>query len=378
MPLPELTNISFAVLAKELDSLLKDSYFSRMQQIEEGLFKLKFHTKEGSVAILCNKQGMWVTSHSLQAVHNPKQFVKGIDSELCNKRVSLVRQHGLDRIIEVCFSEHFLIFEFFHDGNIILTNKDYGILTCQRKEEWKDRKIAVGEKYLFPSSKGNSPLEINLIDFKKIFSTDRGAASSLIGAVNIAPAIAEELFERIGFDKAEAGKKIPEKKLDDLFSEMKKIYSLECPVVPSIKNNQIIPFEIKGSEKIGKDLMEAIGACYYSGGVSADAHPAATTRKTETIAQKNRARLVGSLKKQDEAGEKLVKDAEENKKKAEFIYENYAIISEILQAVKTAADKKYGKKEIMEKFSKAAVLGNKGAIAVKEIDLKEKKVVVEL
>ena len=61
--------------------------------------------------------------------------------------------------------------------------------------------------------------------------------------------------------------------------------------------------------------------------------------------------------------------AEEESKKAELIYNNYQLVNEILSEIKKARDK-YSWSEIKEKL--------KGHKIIKEVDAKEKKIVVEL
>ena len=59
----------------------------------------------------------------------------------------------------------------------------------------------------------------------------------------------------------------------------------------------------------------------------------------------------------------------ENRKKGEIIYNNYQMIKDILDEINKAS-KKYSWKEIKEKL--------KGHKVVKDVDVKEKKVVIEV
>jgi len=67
---------------------------------------------------------------------------------------------------------------------------------------------------------------------------------------------------------------------------------------------------------------------------------------------------------------KGLEDAEkENKRKAEIIYEKYSLIKEVIEQIKQAR-KRYSWQEIKEKL--------KGHKLIKEINEKEKKIILEL
>ena len=61
-----------------------------------------------------------------------------------------------------------LIFEFFAKSNIILTDKEFKIITSKQKEEWKDRTIKKFEIYKFPEGK-----DITQINEKDIIENEK-------------------------------------------------------------------------------------------------------------------------------------------------------------------------------------------------------------
>ncbi|MDO8647375.1 MAG: NFACT family protein [Candidatus Diapherotrites archaeon] len=98
----------------------------------------------------------------------------------------------------------------------------------------------------------------------------------------------------------------------------------------------------------------------------------------ESQSEKKRAKLLHSIKEQEKAKEKFQNEILENQKKAELIYANAQEIEELLNAIKKGKAKELPEKEIEAKIIDAGKKGNLGARLVKEISLKEKKIVLRL
>ena len=94
-----------------------------------------------------------------------------------------------------------------------------------------------------------------------------------------------------------------------------------------------------------------------------------TTKKKESPYIKKITELKWIMGEQEDTLNSLKSKEEENRKKAELIYNNYKLINEILEEINKAS-KKYSWKEIKEKL--------KGHKVVKDVDVKEKRVVVDI
>lgn len=369
----QLTNLAFSKLVLELKPKLENAFMNKVQQLDEESFKFKLHTKEGSLSLISNKNALWLSSYKFQAFPSPGYFAKKLDSALYNKKIISISQHGSDRILVFEFSENRLIFEFFHDSNIILTGRENEIIACLRKEEWADRRLAAKEKYIFPKSKGDSPLEIDFASFEQIFRDEGKAIISLINSVNIAPLIAEEIFERHSIGRNEEAKSLGEKQLKLIFEEMQKIYSLQDAEGVYLKKSHLLPFAANGSEKLPQASINDALDENLSKLIAKDKENVAEAKNLDEIG-----RIEASIKRQHSARIELGKKAEDNRRKGELIYENYSALEELSTAVEKALEKKYAKKEILQKLKEASSKGSRSASLLQEIDLKEKKITVEL
>jgi len=76
-----------------------------------------------------------------------------LKKELENKKILNVSSIKGERILKIEFEDLFLFIELFHNGNLILTDKNFKILYCLEEVEFKDRKIKLNETYFFPPKK---------------------------------------------------------------------------------------------------------------------------------------------------------------------------------------------------------------------------------
>ena len=289
----EIDSITIAWLVQELAPKLEGSFVNKIQELEKNYLKIKLHSKEGSLDLIISPQALWVSSYKLQALQNPKGFAGFLKKHLYNKRVLKAWQKGLDRVAVLEFEKHYLVCEFFDDGNVILCDKEWKILQPFHRGEWKDRKLAKGEAYKFPQ---------NLTEQKM-----------------------KELEKRLEREKKPGGLM---EGIDELLST-----------------------------KLGKNAEEA---------------------KQESNTERKKAKLSYSLKEQEKARERFLEESENSREKAELLYQYSAEVQELLAAIKEGKAKGFSEKEIESKILEAKKQGKQGARLVKEIKLKEKKLVLEI
>jgi len=178
----------------------------------------------------------------------------------------------------------------------------------------------------------------------------------------------EELCMRSGIDKNK--KDIDEKELKVLFSEIQKLRKEKISpgiILKDGKRIDISPINMKSfadydiekyktfSEALGKVLTERVQD------VQKERHEEKLTRETRRIKK--------IISEQEETIKRLKKSIKENKRKGELTFERYSEVNEVLTELNKAKEK-YSWKEIKKKL--------KGHKTIKEINEKEKKVVVEL
>ena len=110
----------------------------------------------------------------------PSQFSITLRKYLRTKKLVEIRQCGIDRVVDLCFrggdSDNHLILELYASGNLILTDKDYVIITLLRSHKFDENvKCAIKEKYPFTHAanmqiKPFSELGVTLPSLKELYA----------------------------------------------------------------------------------------------------------------------------------------------------------------------------------------------------------------
>lgn len=98
-----------------------------------------------------------LTEFSRPTPQTPSNFVVKLRKHLKSRRLSSIKQVGVDRVLVLNFSDgmYYLVLEFFSAGNIVLLDHERRIMALQRlvEEKGNNDRYAVGEQYnLFDTS----------------------------------------------------------------------------------------------------------------------------------------------------------------------------------------------------------------------------------
>ncbi len=370
----QIPNISLAYHVSETKPVIEGAILRKVQELENGWLKLKLQTRQGTKDLIAAKDAVFFTSYSMPAKQTTSGYGAFLKKKLANKKIQSFKQKGFDRILVVEFESHFLVFELFAKGNIVLTDKNMQIVSAYRKEQWKDRAIKKGSEYRFPSSKGISPAET---DFKKLSKILEKSSSDLVRTIvkeiNIAPAFAEEACSLAGLKKTKAAKESKPGEIKALAAAIKELYGVtpekSSPLIVEKEGQKLLlPFPLKtaqGQETGFKTLNQAIDQAY-----SKQFSQKKNAPEQEAF-KKRQAELQKAMEKQKQALESLNQKKEQNSEKAKAVYRNYTALFELFQSIKEEQSQKTPEKEIMYKMKKRFPF-------LKSLDLKNRKIVVSL
>jgi predicted ribosome quality control (RQC) complex YloA/Tae2 family protein len=333
----EITSNVFYYLCKELEKELCLGYINNIQNIDYDTIKIKIHRKR-TKQLIVRKEILYISNYDLKVMTKSTEFVRFLKKKLYNQRIQEIKQHNNNKVVYFTLDDYFLIFEFFSNSNIILTNKEFVVVSAKRYERWKDRNIIRHEKYSFPKCGVVFDIkeDLNLKDTKEIIKY-------FVNNYNIAPFYIKDILK----DSKDIGK------------DIKKLFEFKS--VDVIDNNNL--FVVKESKE-NKDISEVFDKLFVNDYLENKDENQQQTKKQTKI------KLV--LEKQDEK----LKDFEEKikvlKKEAETIYLHFNIIDEINKQINAAIAKKIPKKEIQETINKF-FKSKDSNLKIKEIDLKNKK-----
>jgi len=321
-----------------------------------------------------------------------KKFVDGAPSEFCmllrknleGKFLDSIVQLEPERILKFSFKtkneERNLYLEFFGKGNVILCNENDIIIDCLIHHKFKNRTMFPKESYKYPS------MEHNLFDIKKDQLSDLLKNSkkdkiviSFATELGLGGVYSEEVCLLSNIDKSTVPKKINNTNILKIINSIKEIINKKF-------NPKIIYKDTRtssGTNSVGKEAIDVVPidlelykdnekkefSSYSEALEEYFTHELKLARKKDSPYAKKIKELKWIIGEQEATLKSLKVKETESREKGELIYNNYQLIKEILDEINKAS-KKYSWREIKEKL--------KGHKIIKDVDVKEKSVVVEI
>jgi len=365
-------------LIKELQSLiLKNQKFltnSKVDQIyhpskKELVIQLYIPSKGKKILKIIAPKIFFLTEIKPQTTE-PSQFCLFLRKHLLNSRLTSLKQLQFERIVQFDFQTkdqtHSLIIELFSTGNIILL-KNNQILVAAEYQKWKQRTIAPKQIYSYPKKEFNF-LELKEKDLKTLLKTTNkeNLVKCLAIELGLGGLFAEESCLLSKINKNKKPNQITDQEIASLIKTFNILKTKKISPQIVYKNNEIIdmiPFKLEFYKNLKQKSFKTYNQLldfYFS--------------REITIIQKQKFKLQLEkiqkiITKQKSDISTLEKSIKENKKKAEFVYQNYNLIKDIIEQINKAT-KKYTWKEIKEKL--------KGHKIIKQINPKEKTIVLKL
>jgi predicted ribosome quality control (RQC) complex YloA/Tae2 family protein len=357
-----LSNLALKHLVEEIQPLT-NGFVNKVQTLENNWIKMKVHTKEGGKDLVFMPSAIFLTEYSIPAKMSPGGYSALLKKYLFNQRVESIEQLGVDRIIVFSFPNNYLVAELFAKGNLILTDKKYKIIKAMKKEEWKDRKLEIGEEYKFPTSKGMNPLTGDKSEFLESFlSNPKTSFGACIDLLNVSPVILERIFTQLSFDKMRNASDFSKNEAEKIFNKIKEEYSLPESKVSLIN-------KILYSTEVGipaEASFATINSALNELLVKQIGRP-----KEESKIEKKQDKFELTLSEKEKQIITCEKEEKVFKETGDLIYLNYNLVSEVIHAVKKGSEKGLNAKEIKEKINHVKNI-------VDRVDLKNKKVEINL
>ena len=369
----QLSSIDLNYIAKELE-ILKDSRIDKIYQPEKNLMIFGLYKASAGKKILKLDIGKSVCiSEEKEEYPEILGFGQFLRKHLDGYFLADIVQLRPERILKFTFKtkedgKHLYI-EFIGKGNAILCNEHDIILNALEHHDFSTRSIRPKLKYTYPIMNVNL-FEVNdkaLIDLLKN-SKKESLVISLATELGLGGLYSEEICLLSSIDKNINPKNINEKQIHSIISSIKKITNAKITAMAVFDENgnviDVTPFDMKFyyDKKYKKQEFKAFNEAavfFYS----------QFKELQESAADKKIKELQRIAETQRQTIDQLRKEEHELRQKGGAIYQNYQLIKEVLDELNKAS-KKYSWKEIKEKL--------KGHNTIKEINEKERKVLVEI
>lgn len=367
----ELSSVDVHYIVKELQLLAGSRLQNIYQPDKEHLILQLFKT--GSEKTFLNiKSGLIFTANvkDKQPIR-PSNFCAQLRNTLENGKLQIIKQISGERIIEFSITVHdktfLLIAELFGKNNIILLNDKNLILAVSHIELMSSRSVKQGAQYLLPSKRDNIE-SISLKEFSTIISNSSIPISKLLAtAFGLGGTYAKEICLRTNIDF----KAVQIKNFEEIFLSCKSLFSQVIDARIILEDNNILaitPFSLKIFEDKHFEKFSTFSEAIATASLKIEVQQ----QSTEFLQDKSAVKIE-RLKNNIADQEHRILEFEKKHNDAQFIgnliYEKYSDFNHLLKSSQKLAEEK-GWNAVKE-----ALLKNK---RIKNVDLKEKKVIIEI
>jgi len=380
----QISSLDLYFLTLEFKQKLENSRIETFYY-EKGIFYIRLYTKKDANMYLTNKVSKYIyMTKEKDDMSEPKNFVQYLRKYLKNAYIKTINQVENERIIklELEYKEpenkeikiYYLILELFANGNVILVDKDYTILNSLEKKKFKDRTVMVKDTYELPPQK-----ELNLFNpkpellEKELKESDLSIVKFLAIKFGIGGKFAEEICELSKIDKNLNANELKKEQIKDITENLSKITESKLQAYNILDENDkiidFIPFEftsIKNKKIQTASFNEAIKNYYES-------EQEETFDQKEKEYEKELAKLVNRLKKQESQKDEILIDYEKLNGIGNKIYDNYALLEELLNQINTAS-----KEKGWEHVQKTIKENPKLKKLIKTLNYKNNEIILEL
>ena len=367
----QISAIDLHYMAEELQAL-KDSRIDRIYQPETNLLVFSLYkTNKGKKLLRVEIGKALFIAEEKEQYEEILGFGQLLRKHLDGYFLTDIEQLKPERIIKITFKAKeetkYLYLEFFGKGNAILCDEHNVIINALEHHEFRERVVKPKLKYVYPMMNYNM-FDLKENDLSNLFKNSKkdSLVTSLATELGLGGLYSEEVTLLSNTDKKQNPKNIDEKQIHLLLNSIKKIINqkINAKAVFDENNNviDVAPFDLKYYEKHKKQefetFSEALGYFYSQFREMKESASDMKIRELQRIIESQKLTIEG-----------LRKEEHELRQKGELIYHNYQLIKEVLDEINKAS-KKYSWKEIKEKL--------KGHKIVKEVNEKDRKVVVEI
>jgi predicted ribosome quality control (RQC) complex YloA/Tae2 family protein len=309
---------------------------------------------------------VYLASQKPEIPEKPSNFCAYLRKYIGGAKIREIRQRSFERIIEIVLEikekKYILIAELFDKCNVILCDENYMILRPLEVQLWKEREIRPKTEYKGPRTKFD---DINEGVLKEVLGK-KELVKALASDLGLGGVYAEEVCLVSGVDKNK--KEVSANEIKKIADAVKKLKSKKKNARIVYKNKEVVdvvPVELLKYADFEQKELENYNLAFDSVLTNRNIEKKEVktkqdkqTEKIETIINSQEKRLIA-----------LEKETEENKEKAEMIYQQYALVNEIMTEIKKAREK-YSWDEIRKRL--------KGHRVVKEINEKTGDIVIEI
>jgi predicted ribosome quality control (RQC) complex YloA/Tae2 family protein len=294
---------------------------------------------------------IFVAPHKPEYPQQPPGFAMFLRKHLVGMRLARTAQHGFDRILVMTFERQTqeetialdLVVEFLPPGNMMLVSTNGAsagqIVNVLETQSYKDRQLRARQPYTAPPSEDWTRLTDQELFERIRSSTRKNIATTLAIMFNLGGTYAEEVCTRASVQRH--SDTLNTEQITQLVAALRDI--LEMPLNPHKDDERAYPFamESKTTHAVTGSFLQTVGTFVTDVVVQ----PREIERATKQT------KLQRMIDAQGTQAEQMERDAVQQQRIAERIYEEYQLLSDILLAAKSAREHKDDVLDALNRFA---------------------------
>ena len=164
----ELSGIELRYIVNQISKIIKPGYYvSSINSVTNDSFLFRLHHPiEKEIILMVSTWGIWLTKLKFKSLEE-STLIDFFRRELERSKIESIEQINDERIVIIKFKnlegkQNFFILEFFKDGNLILCDDDFQIISILNPVQVRHRILKVGLRYSRPPSRGIDVFSVNL------------------------------------------------------------------------------------------------------------------------------------------------------------------------------------------------------------------------
>lgn len=379
----EMSSFDIMAIINELQ-VITESRINKVFQTTTSELKINLKLRDSGrkdLLIVAGKR-IHTTEYPKPSPQRPSNFAMTLRKYIGSAVVKGIRQIGFDRIIEITFkgmegNTYYLIAELFGEGNMVLTDQDYRIISVMKPKRFTSRDLIGKSLYEFPPPRLN-PFEVNPQEIMETVRESRGdLVRTLATKLGLGGIYGEEVCKRSGLPKDKTEISLEEGEM--IFQAIHSLKDLLDKEPPGIifKDGQpagIAPFRLEIYQDL--DFQEFANFNLVNDEYFSKYEIDLVESIQDEKYKKNFENLSHRLKQQAIILKDFILQEKLEKEIGDLIYMNFTQVEEILDTLQ-GARKKFSWEEIQEKI-KESKEKSPHARVIKRILSHEGKIVLEL
>jgi len=375
-----ISGLDLLALLREF-KVLEGARIDKIYHKERKLIIHAYKSGDKKYRLFLSSGKAFLTKYKRDMPEKPSNFCMTLRKYLSGNYIQKVGQRGMDRILQIETERYKLVCELFGSGNFVLVSKDSNeIEAVMEAKDWKDRSLFRGENYQYPP--GTDSIYLDYDAFKEIKKLDKIVVKALAADMSLGGKYAEEICQRAQVAADTLCQELNESQLHeihqtftDLVDQLKQGELAPQIVYKEERPFEVLPLSFSRYNQLGSNSFSSFSQALDT--FFTERAKAKIKEQREQVFKDKLEDLEERKRRQETKLEGLKQAVDDNKDKADALYESYSLVDNIIATLRKAI-KQLSNDELKDKLEAEADQGVTEAQMIEDINLANKEAVVDV